>query len=164
MPNMLVPLSHHNNNHIQLSSCIISTTLFHYLLRWKELKSSSHYPGEMAIWIDSYPARELFLTHTQAYHAKVALGHLWYNSGTKFTGTTSAAQSENHSAKGDRDSNPPLGLRQWLSAHPYYHPECALELLVVPAWDELLGFAVGMTYPTNYVRGCVQHDKMTSNV
>ena len=98
----------------------------------KELKSSSHYPGETAIRIDSYPAGEIFLTHTQAYLAKVALGHLWYKSGTKFTGTTSAAQSENHSAKGDRDSNPPLDLRQWLSAHPYYHPECALELLVVP--------------------------------
>ena len=45
------------------------------------LKSSSHYPGETAIRIDSYPAGAVFLTQTQAYRAKAALGHLWYNSG-----------------------------------------------------------------------------------
>ena len=45
--------------------------------------SSSHYLGEMAIWIDSYPARELFLTYTHTSPIRVASGHLWYNLGPK---------------------------------------------------------------------------------
>ena len=44
-------------------------------------QSSSHYSGETAIRIDSYPAAGVFLTQTQAYRAKVALGRLWYSSG-----------------------------------------------------------------------------------
>ena len=44
-------------------------------------QSSAHYPGETAIRIDSYPAGGVFLTQTQAYRAKAALGHLWYNPG-----------------------------------------------------------------------------------
>ena len=47
------------------------------------LKSSSHYLGETAIRIDSYPARGEFLTQTQVYQPQYALGHLWYNSGEK---------------------------------------------------------------------------------
>ena len=50
----------------------------------------------------------------------------------KVVGMISAAQSENNSAKGDRDYNPPLGLRQWLSIHPYCHPDYD-QLLVIPA-------------------------------
>ena len=34
--------------------------------------SSSHYPGETAIRIDSYPAGAVFLTLTQAYLARAA--------------------------------------------------------------------------------------------
>jgi hypothetical protein len=41
--------------------------------------------------MDYYPAGEIFLTLTQAYFAKVALGHLWYNSGTNFVGPISAS-------------------------------------------------------------------------
>ena len=40
--------------------------------------SSSHYPGETAIRIDSYPAEGLFLSLTQA---SAVGGYLWYNSG-----------------------------------------------------------------------------------
>jgi len=40
------------------------------------LKSSSHYPGETAIRIDSYPAGGVFLALTQAYLARAAKGHL----------------------------------------------------------------------------------------
>ena len=42
-------------------------------------QSSSHYTGEMAIRINSYPAGE-FIPNTNQ-DAKVALGHLWYNLG-----------------------------------------------------------------------------------
>ena len=43
--------------------------------------SSSHYPGETAIRIDSYPAGGLFLALTQASHIGEQPVHLWYDSG-----------------------------------------------------------------------------------
>ena len=43
--------------------------------------SSSHYPGETAIRIDSYPAGGLFLALTQASPIGEPAGHLWYDSG-----------------------------------------------------------------------------------
>ena len=43
--------------------------------------SSSHYPGETAIQIDSYPAGGLFLALTQASPVGEQAGHLWYDSG-----------------------------------------------------------------------------------
>jgi len=42
--------------------------------------SSSHYPGEMAIRIHSYPAGRLFLALTQASPVGEQTGHLWYDS------------------------------------------------------------------------------------
>jgi len=43
--------------------------------------SSSHYPGEMAIRIDSYPTGGLFLALTHASPVGEQAGHLWYDSG-----------------------------------------------------------------------------------
>jgi len=43
--------------------------------------SSSHYPGETAIRINSYPAGGLFLALTQASSVGEQAGHLWYDSG-----------------------------------------------------------------------------------
>ena len=43
--------------------------------------SSSHYPGETAIRIDSYPAGGLFLSLTHASPVGEQVGHLWYDSG-----------------------------------------------------------------------------------
>ena len=48
----------------------------------------------MAIRINSYPAGELFLTQTHTSPIGVASGHLWYNSGTNFADSISAAPSE----------------------------------------------------------------------
>jgi len=42
--------------------------------------SSSHYPGEMSIRIDSYPAGVLFLALTQASPDGEPAGQLWYDS------------------------------------------------------------------------------------
>jgi len=42
--------------------------------------SSSHYPGEMTIRIDSYLAGGLFLALTQASSIGEQAGHLWYDS------------------------------------------------------------------------------------
>ena len=42
--------------------------------------SSSHYPGETTIRIDSYPAGRLFLALTQASPVGETVGHLWYDS------------------------------------------------------------------------------------
>ena len=43
--------------------------------------SSSHYPGETAIRIDSYPVGGVFLALTQASPVGEPVGHLWYDSG-----------------------------------------------------------------------------------
>jgi len=43
--------------------------------------SSSHYPGETAIRIVSYPAGGLFLALTQTAPVGEQAGHLWYDSG-----------------------------------------------------------------------------------
>ena len=43
--------------------------------------SSSHYSGETAIRIDSYPAGGLFLALTQASPVGEQAVHLWYDSG-----------------------------------------------------------------------------------
>jgi len=43
--------------------------------------SSSHYPGETVIRIDSYPTGGLFLALTQASPVREPAGHLWYDSG-----------------------------------------------------------------------------------
>ena len=43
--------------------------------------SSSHYLGETAIRIDSYPAGGLFLALTQASPVGEQAGHLWFDSG-----------------------------------------------------------------------------------
>ena len=45
------------------------------------LKSSSHYPGETAIRIDSYPAGGVFLTQTLLPPSGSQTSHLWHNSG-----------------------------------------------------------------------------------
>ena len=51
-------------------------------------------------------AGNLFLTQTHAYRAKVALGHLWYNSGPHFMGPYHAAQSGAPDARTFRPSLP----------------------------------------------------------
>ena len=43
--------------------------------------SSSHYPRETTIRIDSYPAVGLFLALTEASPVGEPAGHLWYDSG-----------------------------------------------------------------------------------
>ena len=43
--------------------------------------SSSHYPSETVIRIDSYPPGGLFLALTQASPFGEPAGHLWYDSG-----------------------------------------------------------------------------------
>jgi len=43
--------------------------------------SSSHYPGETAIRIESYPVGGLFLALTHASPVGEQADHLWYDSG-----------------------------------------------------------------------------------
>ena len=69
--------------------------------------------------------------------AMIALGHIWYNSGTHFVGPYSAAQSGTDGsqvAQAMPAHGPEPGLSGHacprpidpLPTHPYYHPECAL--------------------------------------
>ena len=124
---------------------------------------SSHYPGETAIRIDSYPAGELLLTHTHTSPIGVALGHLWDNSST-IVGKTSATSSKIQRIYQEaQDSNPPLGLHHWLSAHPYYlqgvHFNCSCPW---PEFSYSASRSERLIRPTMW-EACVQHDKMSSN-
>jgi len=57
-------------NHCSLMNATFATAL-----------SSSHYPGDMVIRIDSYPAGGLFLALIQASLVGEQTGHLWHDSG-----------------------------------------------------------------------------------
>ena len=57
------------------------------------------------IRIDSYPVGGVFLTQTLLPPSGSQTSHLWHNSGV--TSLNRLTFSENHSAKGDQDSNPP---------------------------------------------------------
>jgi len=62
---------------------IINPSSYHYLFLVcyiETVPSSSHYPGEMAIRIDYYPAGELFLTLTPVFPRRGSLGYLWTHS------------------------------------------------------------------------------------
>ena len=54
----------------------------------KGLYQVSHYPGETAIQIDCNQLGSIPNTNT-GLPAMLALGHLWYNSGTHFAGSIS---------------------------------------------------------------------------
>ena len=72
--------------------------------------SGSHYPGETVIRIDSYPAGELFLTHT---HTPPSGSHrvTFGTTQVQIMGKTSAAPSKIQPICQDaQDYNPPLGL------------------------------------------------------
>ena len=85
------------------------------------LKSSSHYPGETAIRINSYPAGGVFLTQTLLPSSGSQTSHLWYNS--RVMGTISATKSENHSAMSARWLNPP-----WAYANGSPHILTAIQI------------------------------------
>ena len=84
-------------------------------------------------------AEGVFLTLTQAYFARVAVGHLWYNSGTKFAGSISTSTLRDYpSTRTIRTfKSPALGLT------PTAPFRGALYTYRLPAWGELLGFVVG---------------------
>ena len=72
-------------------------------------------------------------------------------------------QRYNQSAKGARDSIPPLGLRHWLSAHPY-----CLQGAHFNCWCPRPELSYSASRSERLIRStmweaCVQHDKMTSN-
>jgi hypothetical protein len=72
--------------------------------------------------IDYYPAGKIFLTLTQAYFAMVALGHLWDNSGTNFTGPISASTlRDTKSIRTIRTfKHLPLGSHHWLLSEVHF--------------------------------------------
>jgi hypothetical protein len=67
-------------------------------------------------------AEGVFLTLTLAYFARVAMGHLWYNSGTKFVGSVSASTLRDYpSARTIRTLNHlPLDSRLRLPSKTYF--------------------------------------------
>jgi hypothetical protein len=100
-------------------------------------------------------AEGVFLTLTLAYFARVVMGHLWYNLGTKFTGPVSTSTLRDYpSARTTRTfKSPALGVT------PTAPFRGELYTYLSPAWVELLGFMVGLqTWPTKR-EACVQHEQ-----
>jgi hypothetical protein len=95
---------------------IISSFLNHHVIRCiyfgdKPVKFSL--TGERRRLESNYNSVEgVFLTLTLAYFARVAVGHLWYNSGTNFAGSVSASTLRDYpSARTIRTfKSPALGL------------------------------------------------------
>ena len=82
------------------------------------------------IRIDSYPAGGVFLTQTQAYRVKAALGHLWYNSGIAVLSSAAPSGSQLYQVV-----NLTFGLTPMAPRTSLLPPECALSL---PSfWPEL---------------------------
>jgi len=89
------------------------------------LESSSHYPGETTIRIDSYPAGGVFLTLTQAYFMKAAR-ITFSTTPDQVAGPSSAAPLGTANLPGSGLEPDTSVLRHWLPAHTYYQPRCAL--------------------------------------
>ena len=110
------------SNHIQCNiSIFIITIKFHQLMPRCHCSvkfSLSRRDGDSNQFLPSWG----IIYNTNPYFPRrVASGHLWYNSGTNFVGPISVAPSEILPiCQEDQDTNPPLDLRHWLSAHPYY--------------------------------------------
>ena len=77
---------------------------------------SSHFRGETAIRIDSYPTGELFLTHTHTPPIRVASAHLWYNSGPNHGYNQRRTIKDTTNLPGSSGLEPALGLMP-LSLH-----------------------------------------------
>ena len=88
-------------------------------------QSSSHYPGEMMIRIDSYTVEELFLTQTQTYlrqgSFRLPLVQVRYT----FRGFAQRRTIRDDQLLGRSGPACPWA-HVWLPAHPYYHSECTL--------------------------------------
>jgi len=112
------------------------------------LESSSHYPGETAIRIDSYPAGGVFLALTQAYLLRAA--QITFSTTLdQFSGPYSAAPPGTANLQG-QDSN--LTPRSYAIDSPHIlatNRGAHLNRTGYPAGDALVGFTVGMTYPSN---------------
>ena len=79
------------------------------------------------IRIDSYPARELFLTQTHTSPIGVASSHLWYNSGT-VVGSISAASSGILPVYQEVQARPALGLTPLTPRTSLLPSVCALSV------------------------------------
>ena len=90
------------------------------------LESSSHYPGETAIRIDSYPAGGVFVALTQAYLTRAAR-ITFSTTPDQFSGPYSAAPLGTANLLGSGLYPDTSVLRHWLPAHPCYQPGCALK-------------------------------------
>ena len=111
MPNMwYIILRAYNSNHSRCSnSMFIQTITFHNTITTILVLAKF-----LTIWerqrFESISTSWEFIPNTNlGLPATVALGHLWYNSGPHFTGSSSAAQLGTTSCKDDQDY-PTLGL------------------------------------------------------
>ena len=75
--------------------------------------SSSHYPGETAIQIDSYPAGGLLLALTHASPIGEQVGHLWYDSRIVAPISTALPGAATLPGRSGLLKHLPLVLRQW---------------------------------------------------
>jgi hypothetical protein len=104
--------------------------------------------------IDYYPAGEIFLTLTQAYFAKVALGHLWYNSGTNFAGPISSSTLRDYPSARTFRTFKHLPLDSCLRLPSEAH------FILARSWPELSYLDSWSDTPVQPAKreACVQHD------
>ena len=117
------------SNHIRcINLSIIITIKFHKLMlrcRYLVKFSLSRRDGDSNRF---QPTRELFLTQTHTSPVGVALGHLWYNSGT-VVGPISAAPSGILPVCQEVQAQPALRLTPLASRTPLLPRVCALSLI-----------------------------------
>ena len=87
---------------------IVTITFHSSITTMKGLRQVSHYPGETTIQIDCNQLGSIPNTNP-GLPVTIDLGHLWYNSGTHFVGSISAAQPGTTSCQ-DIQALPALGI------------------------------------------------------
>jgi hypothetical protein len=128
--------------------------LFSIYLLWRYARQVLTNRRETATQIELQLSWGVFLTLILAYFARVAVGHLWYNSGTKFAGSVSTSTLRDYpSARKIRTfKSPTLGL---MTTAPF---RGELYTYRSPAWVELLGFLVGLQTRSTKREAYVQHE------
>ena len=88
-------------------------------------------------WFESIPTQlgHLFLTQTEAHPAKVASGHLWYNSGLTRGSNQCRTLRDSTNLLGRSGPDPALGLTPLVLRTSLLPLVCALSL--IEAWPEL---------------------------
>ena len=120
------------SNHIRYKNNLSIIITIKFLLSYSMLPLLSQV---LTIWerrrFKSIPTQlgNLFLTQTEAHPAKVASGHLWYNSGLTHVSNQRRTLRDSTNLPGRSGPNPTLGLTPMSLHTSLLPPVCALSLI-----------------------------------